>query len=119
MRVAQEGFIQILPDLNSNGIKYNRDSGIVTLSAETGDDAAIRIVVRDIESGIPAAKWDQLFGPFNRLGRESGEIKGTGIGLTNSKQFVEQMHGKIGFESSEGPGSEFWIELPCAADADQ
>lgn len=110
---------QVLLNLISNGIKYNRDGGIVTISAEAAPGAAaLCIVVRDTGSGIPVEKWDQLFEPFNRLGRESGEIKGTGIGLTISKQIVEQMHGKIGFESSDGHGSEFWIELPRAPEAD-
>ncbi len=108
---------QVLLNLIFNGIKYNRDGGIVTLSAEEAADAAtLRIVVRDTGSGILPAKWEQLFELFNRLGRETGEIKGTGIGLTISKKIVEQMNGKIGIESTEDHGSEFWIELPHAPD---
>ena len=108
---------QVLLNLISNGIKYNGDGGIVTLSAaEAADAAVLHIVVRDTGSRIPPAKSDQLFELFNRLGRETGEIKGTGIGLTISKQIVEQMNGKTGFESSEDHGSEFWIELTRAPD---
>ena len=41
-------------------------------------------------------------------------VEGTGIGLTITKQLVELMGGRIGFESSLGKGSVFWIELPVA-----
>ena len=54
--------------------------------------------------------------PFNRLGAKDSKIEGTGIGLTITKQLVELMNGRIGFESSLGKGSVFWIELPLAAD---
>jgi len=66
----------------------------------------------DTGMGIPEDKISQLFEPFNRLGAESGEIEGTGIGMTISKKLVEVMNGTIGVESTVGKGSKFYISLP-------
>ena len=105
---------QVLLNLISNAIKYNRDDGKVTASVERAAESKVRITVADTGPGIPSEKHAQLFEPFNRLGLEGSKTEGAGIGLTISKQLVEQMEGRIGFESEVGHGSRFWIELPVA-----
>ncbi|MBT3908720.1 MAG: ATP-binding protein [Rhodospirillaceae bacterium] len=72
----------------------------------------VRIAVADTGPGIPEALQPQLFEPFNRLGLESGEIEGTGIGLTICQQIVHHLDARLGFESREGHGSTFWVEVP-------
>ena len=106
---------QVLLNLISNAIKYNRTGGSVTVSCGKVDQNRIRVAVTDTGLGIPAEKQDQLFQPFNRLGIESSQIQGTGIGLTITKSLIETMSGQIGFESTPGKGSVFWIVLPEAA----
>jgi PAS domain S-box-containing protein len=102
---------QILINLLSNSIKYNRADGtvVVNYSANTAD--RIRISITDTGEGLSVENLAQLFQPFNRLGREAGTEEGTGIGLVVSKRLVELMGGAIGAESTVGKGSVFWIEL--------
>lgn len=103
---------QILVNLISNAIKYNRHGGKVTLSAEERPGDKLRIIVADTGMGIPQEKLGMLFEPFNRLGAESGEIEGHGIGLALTKRLVELMHVEIGVDSTVGKGTEFWVEFP-------
>lgn len=104
-------FKQILINLVSNAIKYNRVKGIVSISVETQPEA-IAIRVRDTGVGIPQEKMDDLFEPFNRLNYEFGDIEGTGIGLNITKQLVSMMNGTLAVESKVGEGSCFTVSFP-------
>ena len=105
---------QVLLNLLSNAIKYNQKDGRVILDAAIIGSDQIQISVSDTGHGIPKEKHDQLFEPFNRLGREAGEIEGSGIGLTITKEIVDLLGGIIEFESKVEIGSVFKVPLPLA-----
>ncbi|MBR9828553.1 MAG: ATPase [Oceanospirillales bacterium] len=108
---------QVLLNLLSNAIKYNRPEGQVrVVCRDLGDH--VRISVSDTGWGMSAEAQQGLFVPFNRLGHETSNIPGTGIGLTISKQLVELMGGRIGCDSVPEHGSTFWVELPTADEED-
>lgn len=104
-------FKQILMNLGSNAIKYGRKRGKATFTAAQYP-GVIRVTVTDNGMGIPEDKQDKIFLPFHRAGQETGPIEGTGIGLAITKRLAELMDGTVGFQSNEGVGSEFWIEIP-------
>ena len=106
---------QVLVNLLSNGVKYNRRGGQVTITCFRVGDRA-QISVSDTGRGIPAHLLDRLFNPFDRLGAENSEIEGTGLGLALSQRLVEHMGGSLRVASKEGVGTDFWIELPLAVD---
>jgi CheY-like chemotaxis protein/two-component sensor histidine kinase len=105
---------QILLNLLSNGIKYNKDSGTLTVTVEKPEADRIRIVVADTGLGISKENMKDLFKPFNRLDAENSNIQGTGIGLTITKRLVKLIGGEIGVESELGVGTKFYVELPYA-----
>ncbi len=102
---------QLLLNLLSNGVKYNRRGGWVRVSAQRRGAMAV-VSVRDNGLGIAAARIAQLFQPFSRAGREASGIEGTGLGLALVKMLVEQMGGAVELDSTEGQGSEFRLVLP-------
>jgi len=102
---------QVLLNLISNAVKYNREGGIVTLSSKkTGN--RIRISVKDTGFGISDVDQQHIFNSFERLANARG-IDGVGIGLVITKNLVEMMGGTIGVTSSPQEGSTFWVELDC------
>ena len=107
---------QVLLNLLSNAVKYNREGGTVRLASQERAGQILRISVIDNGRGIPVEKQDDLFKPFERLGRETGPIEGTGIGLTITRQIVELLGGTIGYVSEEDKGSTFWIDVPVGRD---
>ena len=104
--------VQVLVNLLTNAVKYNRHGGRVSLSGELRENDAFRFIVTDTGAGIPEDKQGGVFTPFDRLGREAGQIEGTGIGLSISRQIAVLLGGDIGFDSEEGRGSRFWVEVP-------
>ncbi len=108
-------FKQILLNLLSNAIKYNRAGGEVLLHLAS-DDRSIDVRVRDNGLGMTQEQLDQLFVPFNRLGRERDRrYEGTGLGLAITRQLVDALGGSIDVRSEAGRGSEFVVQIPWAS----
>ena len=105
---------QVLLNLVSNAIKYNREGGVLTVAADDRADGRVRLTVSDTGPGIPPELRPRLFTPFERLGAGDG-VEGTGLGLALSRRLMELMGGAIGVDSDVGEGSRFWIELPKAS----
>jgi len=104
---------QVLLNLVSNAIKYNRADGSVSVEFEVVDDR-VRIDVRDTGIGLAPDQVAALFQAFNRLGQNGGAEEGTGLGLVVTKRLVELMGGEIGVASTPGVGSVFFVEFPLA-----
>ncbi|NBQ67664.1 MAG: PAS domain S-box protein [Nitrosomonadaceae bacterium] len=107
-------FKQVILNLISNAVKYNRKGGTVHIDARASADnpGYLRILITDTGNGIATHKMAELFQPFNRLDATNSGIEGTGIGLSITRQIVELMGGTVGADSELGVGSTFWIELP-------
>ena len=104
---------QVLINLISNAIKYNRPAGTVTLRAQAAELGVV-FSVADTGVGIAPADQRRLFEPFNRLAHSRSSIEGSGIGLSVTRALVELMEGRIEVQSQRGVGSVFSVTLPAA-----
>lgn len=111
IRADRTRFKQIMLNLLSNSIKYNRTYGQVDINFLIDGDS-VNINVSDTGDGIPRQRIKELFQPFNRLVDSHSTIEGTGIGLVITKQLIELMGGSVGVSSETGVGSTFWVKLP-------
>jgi len=105
---------QVLLNLGSNAIKYNRVDGEVRWSVDQSDSTQLGLVVEDTGPGLDAAQRERLFRPFERLGRETSDTEGTGLGLVISRRLVEAMGGRLALHSTPGIGTRVEVWLPRA-----
>jgi signal transduction histidine kinase len=101
----------ILRHLISNAIKYAPENSTITIKSIASNED-IFLDVQDKGIGIPLDEQQHLFDRFFRGSNVVNSTQGTGLGLYIVKKYVELLHGKIGFESMEGLGSSFWVDLP-------
>jgi signal transduction histidine kinase len=105
---------QVLLNLLTNAVKYNREGGQVLVEAEQDGDSVL-LRVSDSGRGMSEAQLQHAFEPFNRLGAENEGIEGTGIGLAIVKALVERMGGTVQARSTPEQGSVFEVRLPDGA----
>lgn len=111
VQVDARAFEQVLLNLLSNGIKYNRPGGQLSVDMRVSE-SELEIGIRDQGQGLDSGQLAQLFQPFNRLGAEYSRVGGTGLGLVIAKSLVEAMHGRLSASSEVGSGTRFALVLP-------
>jgi PAS domain S-box-containing protein len=105
---------QVLLNVLSNAVKYNRQGGHVRVAAHR-EGERVRLTVTDSGPGISAEHLSRLFTPFDRLGAERTGVEGTGLGLAVSRRLAELMGGTLALASEDGHGTTVTLELPAAA----
>jgi len=114
MEADRDKIKQILLNLISNAIKYNRINGSVIITG-TFDANDISISIQDTGMGIPEDSIPHLFEKFYRVREHEGKATGTGLGLSICKQIVQGHNGRIEVKSKMGVGTSFTIHLPRSA----
>jgi len=102
---------QVLLNLGSNAVKYNREGGWVTFRVhpDTGSDVAL--VIEDTGIGMTQEQLIRLFQPFDRLGLEKTTIPGVGLGMMIARSLLADMGGALRVESEPGQGTRMVVRL--------
>ncbi|MGB8980793.1 MAG: ATP-binding protein [Anaerolineales bacterium] len=111
MEADRDKIKQVLLNLLSNALKYNRPNGIVVISGNF-DPADISVAIQDTGMGIPDESIPHLFEKFYRVREHEGKATGTGLGLSISKQIIQGHNGRIEVKSKVGVGTSFTIYIP-------
>jgi PAS domain S-box-containing protein len=112
--IDQDRLVQVLTNLLSNAVKFSPRGATVTLALCRHADGA-RLSVRDQGAGIPQDFQARVFQRFAQAdGADTRQKGGTGLGLSICKSLVEEHGGQIGFETEQGAGTVFHVDLPLA-----
>lgn len=114
IKITTEKMRRAIANLVTNAIKFSKPGDEINIKTQVNNNRLL-ITVSDQGMGIPDHLQPKVFDVFTsakRLGT-SGE-KPFGLGLSITRQIIEAHNGKIWFESQEGKGTTFYIELPVA-----
>jgi signal transduction histidine kinase len=114
MEADRDKIKQILLNLTSNAIKYNRPNGTVMITGSF-TDAELTVTIQDTGLGIPEDSIPHLFEKFYRVREHEGKASGTGLGLSICKQIIQGHNGRIEVKSKMGVGTSFSVHLPRTA----
>lgn len=104
---------QVLLNLLTNAIKYNREGGDVYITGDARGEA-VKVGVTDTGRGIPPESLPRMFEKFYRVPDAEGMTQGTGLGLAITKRIVEAHGGEMTVESTVNTGTTFSFTLPLA-----
>ncbi len=113
IRADARRFRQILLNLLSNAVKFTPEGGKIVLSAESGEDRAVRIVLTDTGIGMNEQGLEKAMAPFGQV--ESAHNKkydGIGLGLPITQNLVRMHGGRLEVESQEGAGTTVRVFFP-------
>jgi PAS domain S-box-containing protein len=112
VRADRRRLRQVLINLVTNGVRYNRAGGWVEVGAKDSGASTVTVSVRDSGCGIPPEMMSRLFTPFDRLGAECSAEPGAGLGLVVARALTEVMGGTLEIRSAAEVGTIAAITLP-------
>jgi len=113
MEADRDKIKQVLLNLTSNAIKYNRPNGSILIAGNYTDND-LSILVQDTGLGIPEESIPHLFEKFYRVRDHEGKATGTGLGLSICKQIIQGHNGRIEVKSKVGMGTSITFYIPRA-----
>ena len=123
--IGSPGYVKrVMMNILSNAVKYNRENGHIYIScmeipSKQPEMTTMEFVCRDTGIGMTEEFQKCVFEPFAQEHTGSRtKFAGTGLGMSIAKNLVEKMGGSISFESKEGAGTTFVIQVPFKIDPD-
>ena len=123
--IGSPGYVKrVMMNILSNAVKYNRENGHIYIScmeipSKQPEMTTMELVCRDTGIGMTEEFQKCVFEPFAQEHTGSRtKFAGTGLGMSIAKNLIEKMGGSISFESKEGAGTTFVIQVPFKIDPD-
>jgi len=117
VRADPERLMQVMTNLLSNAAKFSPEGDAIIIAA-TFDGNLASVTVTDHGPGVPTEFRGRIFEKFAQAdGSNTRRQGGSGLGLSISKAIIENMGGRIGFDSAPGKGATFYFELPYTEDS--
>lgn len=111
MEADRDKIKQVVLNLMSNAIKYNRPNGSVIVTGNFTENEQ-SVIIQDTGVGIPEESISHLFEKFYRVREHENKASGTGLGLSICKQIVQGHNGRIEVKSKIGVGTSFTVHIP-------